>query len=72
MMSKKQKIASLTIPSSSLILWIDDAAVNIEDYISEMFGREEKRKVRQRWYIFLIWFYNGSITLFHTSFPVCL
>lgn len=48
MMSKKQKIASLTIPSSSLILWIDDAAVNIEDYISEMFGREEKRKVRQR------------------------
>lgn len=48
MMSKKQKIASLTIPSSSLISWIDAVAVNIEDYISEMFGREEERKVRQR------------------------
>lgn len=72
MMSKKQRIASLTIPSSSLISWIDAVAVNIEDYMSETLGREEKREVRQRWYIFLIWFYSGSITLFHTSFPVRL
>lgn len=48
MMSKKQQIASLTIPSSSLISGIEAVAVSIEDYISEMFGREEKRKVRQR------------------------
>lgn len=54
MMSKKQRIASLTIPSSSLISWIDAVAVNIEDYMSETLGREEKREVRQRWYIFLI------------------
>lgn len=54
MMSKKQRIASLTIPSSSLISWIDAVVVNIEDYMSETLGREEKREVRQRWYIFLI------------------
>lgn len=72
MMSKKQQIASLTIPSSSLISWIDAIAVNIEDYMSETFGREEKRgkaKVIHFSNLILLWL-NYSLSHFISCAPL--
>lgn len=71
MMSKKQQIASLTIPSSSLISGWCCGSQYRGLYKWDVWERGKERWV-QRWYIFLIPISQFLNYFLHTSFPVHL